>query len=240
MRISGGAARGIPLSVPSGDAVRPATDGLRQALFSSLAPRIAGARFVDLFAGSGAYGLEALSRGAESGIFVERHARTAGLIRQNLAAVARSLRREPRDLGEIVAADAVTWSPRPGTPPADLVFIDPPYEDKRDYSHVAQVLADALTRFPTGTYAVWYPVLQRNESRQLPERLKRLGAKSWLNVTLAIHGPAPDGFGLHNSGMFILNPPWTLEAQLKEVMPWLIEVLGVDDTAEYVLESGEN
>ncbi|MRT29122.1 23S rRNA (adenine(2030)-N(6))-methyltransferase RlmJ [Herbaspirillum sp. CAH-3] len=121
-----------------------------------------------------------------------------------------------------------------------LVLIDPPYEDKRDYSHVAQVLADALTRFPTGTYAVWYPVLQRNESRQLPERLKRLGAKSWLNVTLAIHGPAPDGFGLHNSGMFILNPPWTLEAQLKEVMPWLIEALGVDDTAEYVLESGEN
>lgn len=121
-----------------------------------------------------------------------------------------------------------------------LVLIDPPYEDKRDYTHVAQVLADALTRFPTGTYAVWYPVLQRNESRQLPERLKRLGAKSWLNVTLAIHGPAPDGFGLHNSGMFILNPPWTLEAQLKEVMPWLIEVLGVDDTAEYLLESGEN
>ena len=121
-----------------------------------------------------------------------------------------------------------------------LVLIDPPYEDKRDYTHVAQVLADALTRFPTGTYAVWYPVLQRNESRQLPERLKRLGAKSWLNVTLAILGPAPDGFGLHNSGMFILNPPWTLEAQLKEVMPYLIEVLGVDDTAEYVLESGEN
>lgn len=121
-----------------------------------------------------------------------------------------------------------------------LVLIDPPYEDKRDYSHVAQVLTDALTRFPTGTYAVWYPVLQRNESRQLPERLKRLGAKSWLNVTLAIHGPAPDGFGLHNSGMFILNPPWTLEATLKEVMPYLIEVLGVDDSAEYVLESGEN
>ncbi|ALU89194.1 competence protein ComJ [Herbaspirillum rubrisubalbicans] len=120
-----------------------------------------------------------------------------------------------------------------------LVLIDPPYEDKRDYAHVAQVLADALTRFPTGTYAVWYPVLQRNESRQLPERLKRLGAKSWLNVTLAIHGPAPDGFGLHNSGMFILNPPWTLEAGLKEVMPYLIEVLGVDDSAEYVLESGE-
>ncbi|KAF1045960.1 MAG: Ribosomal RNA large subunit methyltransferase J [Herbaspirillum frisingense] len=120
-----------------------------------------------------------------------------------------------------------------------LVLIDPPYEDKRDYAHVAQVLADALTRFPTGMYAVWYPVLQRNESRQLPERLKRLGAKSWLNVTLSIHGPAPDGFGLHNSGMFILNPPWTLEPMLKELMPYLVDVLGVDEGAGFVLESGE-
>lgn len=120
-----------------------------------------------------------------------------------------------------------------------LVLIDPPYEDKRDYTHVAQVLADALTRFPTGMYAVWYPALQRNESRQLPERLKRLGAKSWLNVSLAIHGPAPDGFGLHNSGMFILNPPWTLEPILRELMPYLVDVLGVDDGAEFVLESGE-
>ncbi|MCA1322530.1 23S rRNA (adenine(2030)-N(6))-methyltransferase RlmJ [Herbaspirillum sp. alder98] len=120
-----------------------------------------------------------------------------------------------------------------------LVLIDPPYEDKRDYGRVVEVLKDALVRFPTGVYAVWYPVLQRNESRQLAERLKRLGAKSWLNVTLAIHGPAPDGFGLHNSGMFILNPPWTLEPMLREVMPWLVQTLGTDDSAEFVLEAGE-
>ena len=120
-----------------------------------------------------------------------------------------------------------------------LVLIDPPYEDKRDYGRVVEVLKDALVRFPTGVYAVWYPVLQRNESRQLAERLKRLGAKSWLNVTLAIHGPQPDGFGLHNSGMFILNPPWTLEPMLREVMPWLVDTLGTDDSAEFVLEAGE-
>ena len=67
VRISGGAARGIELLVPKGDTVRPATDGMRQAVFSSLGARVAGARFVDLFAGSGAYGLEAFSRGASGG-----------------------------------------------------------------------------------------------------------------------------------------------------------------------------
>ena len=67
MRITGGSARGIPLSLPKGDAVRPATDALRQAVFSSLAARVPGTRFLDLFAGSGAYGLEALSRGAKYG-----------------------------------------------------------------------------------------------------------------------------------------------------------------------------
>jgi len=75
MRISGGIARGVPLAVPKGDAVRPATDGMRQAGLSSLGSRVVGAFFWDLFAGSGAYGLEALSRGAAGGIFVERSPR---------------------------------------------------------------------------------------------------------------------------------------------------------------------
>lgn len=120
-----------------------------------------------------------------------------------------------------------------------LVLIDPPYEDKRDYQRVKETLQDALVRFPTGTYAVWYPVLQRIESKQFSDRLKRLGAKSWLNVTLSISSPSPDGFGLHSSGMFVLNPPWTLEATLKEVMPYLVRVLGRDSGAGFLLESGE-
>src|SRR5258705_11275862 len=72
MRISGGVARGIPLVVPKGDAVRPATDGMRQAVFSSLGGRVVDACFLDLFAGSGAYGLEALSRGAAGGGFLRQ------------------------------------------------------------------------------------------------------------------------------------------------------------------------
>jgi 16S rRNA (guanine966-N2)-methyltransferase len=124
MRITGGLARGIPLTLPKGDAVRPATDALRQAVFSSLAARVPGTRFLDLFAGSGAYGLEALSRGATSGTFVERDARTAGFIRQNLAAVCKSLGRAPDRL-QVVNTDATTYAP---AEVPDLVFIDPPYE----------------------------------------------------------------------------------------------------------------
>jgi 16S rRNA (guanine966-N2)-methyltransferase len=127
MRISGGAARGILLTAPKGGAVRPATDGMRQAVFSSLGARVAGARFWDLFAGSGAYGLEALSRGAAGGIFVECNAQAAACLKQNLAAVGRSLGREVTDI-EVATADALIWEPPAGTEAADLVFIDPPYE----------------------------------------------------------------------------------------------------------------
>jgi 23S rRNA (adenine2030-N6)-methyltransferase len=120
-----------------------------------------------------------------------------------------------------------------------LVLIDPPYEVKEDYRRVKDTLADALTRFASGIYAVWYPVLQRMESRQLPEKLKQLPVNSWLNVTLSISAPMPDGFGLHSSGMFVINPPWTLEPMLRELMPYLVSTLGNDADARFTLESGE-
>ncbi|MES2025138.1 MAG: 23S rRNA (adenine(2030)-N(6))-methyltransferase RlmJ [Pseudomonadota bacterium] len=119
-----------------------------------------------------------------------------------------------------------------------LVLIDPPYEDKSDYRSVVQTVSDALTRFATGTYAVWYPVLNRLESRQMPDKLKRLTANGWLNVTLSVTTPSPDGFGLHSSGMFVHNPPWTLEPMLRELMPYLVSTLGGDSGAGFTLESG--
>ena len=120
-----------------------------------------------------------------------------------------------------------------------VVLCDPPYEDKQDYKKVTDMLSDALKRFPTGTYAVWYPVLQRIEARNFAERLKHLPAKSWLNVTLCISTPTPDGIALHTSGMFLLNPPYTLEPMLRQVMPYLVQVLGRDAGAQFTLESGE-
>ena len=120
-----------------------------------------------------------------------------------------------------------------------FVLCDPPYEDKQDYKKVTDMLSDGLKRFPTGTYAVWYPVLQRIEARNFAERLKHLPAKSWLNVTLCISTPTPDGIALHTSGMFLLNPPYTLEPMLRKVMPYLVQVLGRDAGAQFTLESGE-
>jgi 16S rRNA (guanine966-N2)-methyltransferase len=98
---------------------------MRQSVFSSLGARVAGARFVDLFAGSGAYGLEAFSRGASGGTFVERSAKASACLRRNIAAVCKSLGREG---GELVAveADALSVPAGVGAPP-DLVFVDPPY-----------------------------------------------------------------------------------------------------------------
>src|SRR5450432_2980826 len=126
MRISGGNARGIELTVPKGDAVRPATDGMRQSVFSSLAARVVGARFVDLFAGSGAYGLEAFSRGASGGTFVERNAKASACLRKNIAAVCRSMGRNGEEL-LAVEADALSLPTGTGEPP-ELIFVDPPYD----------------------------------------------------------------------------------------------------------------
>ena len=119
-----------------------------------------------------------------------------------------------------------------------IVLIDPPYEDKRDYKRVKDTLAIALERFPTGTYAVWYPILQRMESREFARKLGQLPAE-WLHVSLSISQPMPDGFGLHSSAMFIINPPWTLEASLREVMPYLVKNLGVDSEAKFTIETGK-
>jgi 16S rRNA (guanine966-N2)-methyltransferase len=143
VRISGGLARGIELAVPKGDAVRPATDGMRQAVFSSLGARVVGARFVDLFAGSGAYGLEAYSRGASGGTFVERSAKAAACLRRNIAAVCRSMEKGGDDL-LAVEADALSMVAGAGAPP-DLVFADPPYAAADDVAPVLfGRLAEAL------------------------------------------------------------------------------------------------
>ncbi len=125
----------------------------------------------------------------------------------------------------------------PPPPRRALVLIDPAYEERHDYERVVLALKDSLQRFPGGTYQLWYPQLTRREAHELPGRLKRLPASSWLHVTLRVRTPAADGFGMHGSGVFVLNPPWTLQASLEAAMPLLVEVLGLDAGAGFTLES---
>jgi 23S rRNA (adenine2030-N6)-methyltransferase len=125
-------------------------------------------------------------------------------------------------------------------PPASrraLTLIDPSYEDKNDYARTLASVADAMKRFATGVYAVWYPIVSRAESAAFPTQLRALGAASWLHATLQISGPSADGFGLHGSGMFVINPPFNLEGLLQEALPWLCDTLAEDDGASWSLEA---
>ena len=96
--------------------------------------------------------------------------------------------------------------------------------------------ASTFSRWATGIYAVWYPQVQRRESRQFPAQLKALQEKDWLHVSLTVKQPEASGFGLHGSGMFILNPPWLLPPALRLAMPYLTQALAQDASAGFTLE----
>ena len=131
-----------------------------------------------------------------------------------------------------------------------LVLCDPSYELKTDYARVLDMVADSLKRFPLGTYAVWYPIIPRPEAHDLPKRLKTLATKAgkgWLNATLTVKSSKitqamREGEerrpGLPASGMFVINPPYTLKDQLKATLPQMAELLQQDSNAGYTLETG--
>lgn len=131
----------------------------------------------------------------------------------------------------------------PPPPRRALVLIDPPYEDKGDYRKVIHALKDALKRFATGVYAVWYPQVQLIESREFPHQLQRLAQQSgtgWLHTSLTVKAAVPGGHGLHGSGVFVFNPTWTLSDSLREALPYLLEVLGQDEAADYELRYSQD
>lgn len=127
-------------------------------------------------------------------------------------------------------------------PPASrraLVLVDPPYEDKRDYARVAAALREALRRFATGCYAIWYPQVQRREAAELVSTLERWPGLRWSNITLSVARPSPGGFGLHGSGMFVVNPPFGLEASMRSCLPYLVDALALDSSARWGLHGRE-
>lgn len=120
-----------------------------------------------------------------------------------------------------------------------VVLIDPPYELKDDYQRVVDCMQDNLKRFATGTYCIWYPLLQRPEPQQMVEQFMALNS-NWLHVSMSIHTPSSDGYGMHGSGLFIINPPYTLPKILEESMPVLTQLLSLDETADFQLTSQIN
>ena len=144
---------------------------------------------------------------------------------------------------DVYAADSFSRLKGLLPPPSrrGLVLIDPSYEDKQDYRYLENAMEEALQRFATGCYAIWYPILSRRESTLLPDHLKKIAAthkRSWLHTELRVEN-APGERRLQASGMFIINPPWTLEKNLAEALPALVKALGVDAGAQYLLKSFE-
>jgi 16S rRNA (guanine966-N2)-methyltransferase len=119
LRVISGSAGGLHLQSPKRHALRPTQDRIRQVIFSSLAERVPGARVLDLYAGTGSFGIEALSRGAASATLVEKEPEAVQCIRQNLA--------HCRLSGEVRQEDALTYLLTPPAAPFDLIFADPPY-----------------------------------------------------------------------------------------------------------------
>ena len=163
-RVIAGSAKGIRLQAP-GPGTRPIADRVKQTLFAILQPDLPDARFLDLFAGSGAAGIEALSRGAASATFVERDAKAAGVIDGNLRAT------HLADRATVIRHDATRWlDGGPFAAPFDLVVVDPPYAET---GLLAAVLA-ALGR-PDGPLAVVARVVAKHFWRDRPpERIGML------------------------------------------------------------------
>ena len=124
-------------------------------------------------------------------------------------------------------------------PPASrraVILIDPPYEQKSDYQTVLATLAAARKRFASGSYLIWYPCLPRAESRQFPVELTRQFGDNYLRAELHIRA-ASGAHGMHGSGMFLINPPYTLPAELETVLPALQTLCGEDSGSRFVLEA---
>jgi 16S rRNA (guanine966-N2)-methyltransferase len=139
MRVTSGRAKGTHLRAP-GSGVRPTSDRVKEALFNALAPRLADARVLDLFAGTGALGIEALSRGAARAVFVERDARAVAVIRRNLAAAHVDGQSEVRRGAVPGALDGLE---RDGAV-FDLIVLDPPYGQDLPARTLRRLAASAL------------------------------------------------------------------------------------------------
>jgi 16S rRNA (guanine966-N2)-methyltransferase len=174
VRVVAGAFKGRTLQAPRGQRTRPTADRVREAVFSMLGP-LDGLRVLDLFAGSGALAIEALSRGAAEAVLVERDPRALAAIERNLeatGAVAAVSRRE-----------ALAWLRAYRGPPFDLVFVDPPYDAA---SRLAVPLGEELPKVVSEGARM---VIESDKRRPLELQLPLLRERTYGDTRIAIHGP---------------------------------------------------
>jgi 16S rRNA (guanine966-N2)-methyltransferase len=173
VRVVAGEHRGRTLRAPPGATTRPTSDRVREALFSILGS-VDGLRVLDLYAGSGALGIEALSRGASSATFVESDRAALDAIRANLAAIG--------EAAEVVATDAPAWLRRAaGERVFDLVFCDPPYDAA---AAIAQPLSDLLPRVTSPEALIVTESAKRNP---LALELPLVDERTYGDTRIALH-----------------------------------------------------
>ncbi|MES4614949.1 MAG: 23S rRNA (adenine(2030)-N(6))-methyltransferase RlmJ [Ewingella sp.] len=116
-----------------------------------------------------------------------------------------------------------------------LILMDPPYELKTDYQDVVKGIQEGYKRFATGTYALWYPVVMRQQIKKMLRDLEATGIRRILQIELGVR-PDSDQRGMTASGMIVINPPWKLEQQMNNVLPWLLETLVPSGTGHQLVK----
>lgn len=165
MRVIAGKFRSRVLKGPGKLHLRPTSDPLRETLFNVLGPSVADSLFVDLYAGTGAIGIEAISRGAREVIFVESHVQAARLVRENLESLG------IRAGAELIEADAVRGLERLAHRHlvADFIFLDPPYEEPEEHLRVLEIIDKSHLLDAHGLV-----IVEHHRGMDLPDRFDRI------------------------------------------------------------------
>jgi 16S rRNA (guanine(966)-N(2))-methyltransferase RsmD len=170
MRIIAGTYRSRILKSLKGIALRPTSDYMRETLFNVLGPAVEGSRFLDIFAGTGAIGIEALSRGAVEAVFIENHAPAVTLIRKNLESLGIHSGATVLPLDAAKALDKLQAQHKPQDAGLDFVYVDPPYADAEQYDRVLHILGSALFLSPQAKI-----IAEHRRTADLAEQFGALG-----------------------------------------------------------------
>ncbi len=188
MRVIGGSARGRRLSAPRGRGTRPTTDRVREAVFNMLGDAVRGSRVLDLFAGSGALGIEALSRGARSAVFTETGAEALRHLQRNLENLGFASQ------GAVIKADSLVYLRKMASQSGsfDLIFADPPYTmDTVFYRSLLDMLADKGILGPRGRLVLEHPA--RGGELATPPAWMQMVHRRYGDTAITIFTPAADG-----------------------------------------------